>query len=119
MSKRNVVHLEIFADDRLATARFYCDLFGWDHRDFAENDYSTLATGNEEIAIGIGQRTAEQPGATTFYIESDDLAADLKAVEAAGGTMIVPPMEVPGVGSMAFFTDPSGNIMALGKFLPM
>ncbi|GAB4574622.1 MAG: hypothetical protein Kow0077_22130 [Anaerolineae bacterium] len=113
---RKIVHLEIFADDRLETARFYADLFGWEVQDYADMSYTMLNTPNQEMGIGIGQRTAEQPGMTTFYIESEDLQADLEAIKAKGGQVVVEPMDVPGVGSMAFFTDPSGNIMALGKF---
>jgi predicted enzyme related to lactoylglutathione lyase len=119
MAKRKVVWLEIFTDDRTKTAKFYADLFGFEIQDFPDMNYTTLSTGNEETGIGIGQRTADNPGATTIYIESSNLEADLKAIEAKGGQVVIPPMEVPNVGRMAFFTDPGGNMMALGDFIQM
>lgn len=118
MTKRKIVHLEFNARDRAALGRFYADLFGWEVRDFPDMDYTTLNTGNEELGIGIGQVTEQNPPLITWYIESTDLAADLKAIEARGGTVVEPLIDVPGVGQMAYFTDPAGNFMALGKFLP-
>jgi len=32
---------------------------------------------------------------THFYIETDDVAASLKKVEAEGGKMVVPPVKIP------------------------
>lgn len=116
---RKIVHLEIFASDRLQIAQFYADLFGWEVRDFADMNYTMLDISEDEVGIGIGQATDEEPGATTFYIDSEDLAADLEAIKAKGGTVVVEPMEVPGVGKMAFFKDPAGNMMALAKFEDM
>lgn len=113
---RKIVHHEIFADDRLQTAQFYADLFGWEVRDFADMNYTMVDIDEDAPGIGIGQRSAENPGATTFYIDSEDLAADLEAIKVKGGTVVVEPMEVPGVGTMAFFADPAGNLMAIAKF---
>ena len=116
---RNIVHLEIFAKNRVDLANFYADLFGWEVQDFADMNYTMLNIAKDAPGIGIGQATEENPGATTFYIDSSDLAADLEAIKAKGGTVIVEPMEVPGVGTMAFFQDPAGNLMAIANFLPM
>ncbi len=120
MAKRKVVWLEIFADDRGELAGFYTELFGFDFKDYPDMNYTTLSTGNgdEGFGIGIGQRTEENPGVTTIYIESGDLEADLAAIKGKGGTVVEESMEVPGVGRMAFFKDPGGNFMALGDFTP-
>ena len=99
MPQRKIAWLEMSAPNRLQTAQFYADIFGLELKDYPDMRYTTLATGNADLGIGIGQPTEENPGGTYFYFESDDL-------------------EVPNVGSMAFFRDPGGNIMALGKFIP-
>jgi predicted enzyme related to lactoylglutathione lyase len=114
---RKVVHLELYADDRPATAKFYAELFGWGLRDFPDMGYTTLATGSEETGVGIGTRSAESPAGPVLYIESVDLQADLQAIVAQGGKAVDEPMEIPGVGTIAFFKDPAGNLMALGKFI--
>ena len=37
-------------------------------------------------------------------------------IEAAGGTILAPPMEIPGVGWMALFRDPNGNHMGMFQY---
>jgi predicted enzyme related to lactoylglutathione lyase len=118
MAKRNIVHLEISAKDRLALANFYADLFGWEVRDFADMNYTTLGIGNKETGLGIMNATDEAPGGVSFYIESTDLEGDLAAIVKKGGEVLMPRMDVEGVGSMAFFRDPAGNVLALGDFIP-
>lgn len=116
MSGRRVVHLELTGSDRLASARFYAELFGWEMKDYPDMQYTTLNTGNQEIGIGIGPASNGQTSPPTFYIESADLEADLQAIRAAGGEVVEEVLHVPGVGSMAYFKDPAGNLIALGKF---
>ncbi len=116
MAGRKVVHLEIFGRERMASAQFYADLFGWEVRDYPDMQYTMLRTGNQEIGIGVGQASDGQPALPTFYIESTDLQADLQAIRNKGGIVVEEPFEVPGVGWLAFFKDPAGNLIALGKF---
>ena len=118
MPQRKIAWLEMSAPNRLQTAQFYADIFGLELKDYPDMRYTTLATGNADLGIGIGQPTEENPGGTYFYFESDDLEADLEAIKRKGGQVVAEPFEVPNVGSMAFFRDPGGNIMALGKFIP-
>jgi hypothetical protein len=54
-----------------------------------------------------------KPGDVMVYIDSPDIEADLKKIEAAGGKLKVPKTEIPGQGWFAFFEDPTGNIVAL------
>ena len=51
---------------------------------------------------------------TRFYIETDDVAASLQKVEAKGGKVIVPPVEIPS-GTFAWFADVEGNTVGLWK----
>lgn len=78
--------------------------------------YTNVVTGN--TSMGILQATDERPGVVAFYIESEDIDADLLAVKNAGGTVVVPKVEIPGVGYQAWFRDLDGNILALGQFTP-
>lgn len=117
MAKRSIVHLEIAAKDRLALANFYADLFEWEVQDFADMNYTMLGIGNKEAGLGIMNATDGAPGGVAFYIESTDLEGDLAAIVEKGGEVFMPRMDVEGVGSMAFFKDPAGNVLALGDFL--
>jgi len=113
MTKRNIVHVEIPAADTAKAAQFYQALFGWKTtRDEALN-YTLW-----EPADGPGggfNLLGEQvkPGDVLIYIDSDDIAADLKRVGELGGTVINQKMEIPGVGWFGMFKDPTGNTIAL------
>jgi predicted enzyme related to lactoylglutathione lyase len=51
-----------------------------------------------------------------FYVEVDDPAAYLQRVESLGGTVVVPPTELPDFGlTFAFFADPEGHVVGLSK----
>ena len=50
----------------------------------------------------------------TFSV--DDLAAALSAVEAGGGTVVMPATAIDGVGELAFVTDPGGTVLGLMRF---
>ena len=48
-------------------------------------------------------------------MQVEDLQAALESVQALGGKTLVPPVEVPGQGSFAWFADPDGNTIGLRK----
>jgi predicted enzyme related to lactoylglutathione lyase len=114
MSQRSIVHIEIPSADPTAAAEFYSKLFGWEYNSVPEFDYATFATENTG---GGFPRVSDmyRQGDVVVYIESDDLEADLERIEAHGGKAVGEPMEVPGFGWFAFFTDPTGNRLALWK----
>lgn len=117
--KRAIVHIEIPAANREATAKFYSELFGWEYEHTEQPvPYTTFQTGS--VAGGFTEpRDDFKVGQPLLYIESDDIVADLKRIEAKGGKKVGESMDVPTVGTLAFFTDPTGNSMALFKGLPM
>ena len=45
----------------------------------------------------------------------DDVQAALDKVGKLGGTTAMPPMDVPDGPTIAFFTDPAGNVVGLMK----
>jgi predicted enzyme related to lactoylglutathione lyase len=56
----------------------------------------------------MGHMQAGQPTVWATYISVADADATAAKVKAAGGSVIVEPMDVMDIGRMAFFTDPSG-----------
>jgi len=119
MGKRSIVHIEIPSADRDATANFYNALFGWEYQHTEmPSPYTTFSTGN--IGGGFTEpRDDFKVGQPLLYVESDDVAADLKKAVSLGGKKVSDPMEIPTVGTMAIFTDPTGNPIALFKGTPM
>ncbi len=51
----------------------------------------------------------------TFYVEVGDIPACLARAESLGGKTMVPPVEVPEMGTFAWFADLDGNIIGLWK----
>lgn len=118
-----VVHFEIHAADPERAARFYETLFGWTCRKWeGPMPYWLIMTGPDDqpgIHGGLTIRQGPAPvggqGVNAFVctveVESvDDLVA---RVPAAGGAIALPKMPVPGVGWLAYFTDPEGNLFGV------
>lgn len=114
MGKRAIIHLEIPAEDRDATARFYREVFGWSFTHVDESmsyPYTLFMTDN--IGGGYAQVGELQPGDVIVYVESADIEADLRKIEELGGKTVVPRTEITDVGWFAIFSDPTGNKLAL------
>ena len=109
-----VVHVEILGADGPRLQRFYSDLFGWKITlNPVGYGYVPLApTPPVTLTGGIGPSAQGRPLAV-FYVKVDDPAAILKRVEALGGRVVVPPVDVPGGLTFARFADPEGNVIGI------
>jgi predicted enzyme related to lactoylglutathione lyase len=112
-----VVHFEIGCRNRDQLTQFYAKLFDWQMQ-----PYGPAAMIDTGAAAGInGHITALGHEPHTYvlvYVQVDDLAASLTSAEALGGKTLVPPTEVPGMGSFAWIADPEGNTIGLWKPVP-
>ncbi len=89
---------------------FYRALFGWEFRSAGPEagGYGFFQLDGRTAAGGM-QTTPEQgPPAWTVYFQSRDADATAKAVEQAGGSVLVPPDDVMGEGRMAILADHAG-----------
>jgi uncharacterized protein len=107
--------IDLSSADPAASREFYSKLFGWNvevNPDPQYGGYALAKVGGKDVA-GIGPKMmAEAPTAWSVYIGTSD-AKELSArVKAAGGNVIVEPMEVGGQGVMAVYADPSGAIIS-------
>ena len=111
-----VVHFEIIGKDAVRLQKFYADLFSWKIGDPMPEMgmYALVDAGSSGLAGGIGQ---EPDGSTrvTVYVQVPDLQATLDQAVAMGGKVAMPPMEIPGVVTMAQLADPAGNVIGLVK----
>lgn len=109
-----VVHFEIHGKKGPDLAKFYEELFDWKVEGAqVPNGYYGLVSGSEG-GIGGGIAENEEGSKVTVYIQVPDLDAKLKEIEAAGGKVLHPPEEIPGV-TFALFADPEGNAIGLVK----
>lgn len=119
MGKR-VLQIEFHMDKPSETAKWYGQLFDWEIQEWPQFEYTTARWHDDVPGAGFGGAAEGFPnGSICIYIESDDVQADLDRVIAAGGTLVSPPMDLPGVGTMGFFRDPAGVVTGLLKPVPM
>ena len=109
-----VVHVEILGADAPRLQRFYAELFGWKITlNPVGYGYVPVApTQPVTLTGGIGSSPQGQPLAV-FYVKVDDPVAILKKVEALGGRVVVPPVDVPGGITFARFADLEGNVIGI------
>jgi predicted enzyme related to lactoylglutathione lyase len=119
MESHQIVHIEFSAKDRKALSAFYANVFGWEIEDIDQMDYTTFKAG-DGLGGGFFPVTETMvPGTTIIYIGTDDVTVSLKAVEKAGGSIVVPESDIPNFGKFGLFRDPQGNLVGLFKAFPM
>jgi predicted enzyme related to lactoylglutathione lyase len=107
-----IVHFEIPADNPERAADFYKKAFGWEFQKWGgPTDYWLANTGPaSEPGINGGIMRKPHPGAVVCNtLDVKSLEYSIKAVESAGGKMVVPKMAVPGIGWSAYGVDTEGN----------
>ncbi|HEX6499399.1 MAG TPA: VOC family protein [Micromonosporaceae bacterium] len=106
--------------DLHASRQFYQALFGWEPRVSTEPEaagYTIFHRDGLSVA-GVGAlMSAQQPPAWVTYIATDSAKECASRVEAAGGTVLLPPLDVLKSGRMAMFADPTGA--AFGVWEPL
>ena len=102
--------VDLGTPDLAGSTQFYSKLFGWDADEpVAEAGGYTLLRQNGKVVAGIGPIMMEgQPTAWSTYVCTEDADETAAKVQAAGGKVIAPPMQVMNQGKMAVFQDPTG-----------
>jgi predicted enzyme related to lactoylglutathione lyase len=107
-----VGHMAINADDVDTTRAFYESVCGWHFQAWGPPGFyrAELPGG---FTVAIQQRRELVPGSPPVGVEAtvmvDDVAACIERAESAGGQVLMPPTQIPGVGTVAFVADPGGN----------
>ena len=102
---------DLMTTDTAAAARFYGDVVGWTtSRMDAPGDYTLW---HAEDGAGVGGMMALPEGMPagpgwSVYFHVADVDATIVAVETAGGSVVMPPQDVPGAGRFAMVADPQG-----------
>lgn len=105
-------HLEISTNDLAATKAFLTEVFNWQIDAWMDNYEGFLAPGG--FMGGLRPKMPEEPAPQTVpYLIVDDLEARMAAVEAAGGTIVVPIQTVPNAGRFFWFLAPGGVQLAV------
>jgi uncharacterized protein len=116
-----VVHFEVHAEDPDRAIAFYSHVLQWKFTRWAgPQDYWLIETGPASepgINGGMVRRRGIIDGqaviAYVCTVEVPSLDECLERVRAAGGTMALEKMPVPGVGWLAYAKDTEGNIFGM------
>lgn len=106
-------HFAINADDVPRARAFYEKVFGWNFTPWGPPGfYQVRNAGAGLIGALQGRRKIEDtamPGMELSF-GVDDIEAVIAAIEANGGTVLMKPYLIEGVGKLIFFKDTEGNI---------
>jgi hypothetical protein len=108
---------ELTTTDPAAARAFYGQVIGWKSEDVGQGAYWTFNTDEGGVA-GLAALTADSAAplpAWTGYVKVDDVDDYTSLFTAAGGTVVRPPAEIPGIGRSATVTDPQGAALVLFK----
>lgn len=115
----NFVWYELMTSDAAAATRFYSDVVGWKAADagMPGMSYTLLSVGETQIA-GLMKLTDDMcaagvPPCWTGYVGVADVDAQATRIVKAGGTLHMPPTDIPGVGRFASFADPQGASLCI------
>lgn len=100
------------ADDARA---FFAELFAWEYNLSGPEagNYATATLRGQEV-VGIQpQQNPSQPIGWTTYLATEDINKTVDLASQAGGSVLLPPMEVMGLGHLAVVADPTGGAFGL------
>jgi len=108
--------IDLASTDVEASKAFYTALFGWEANPVPDPEAGgyTLFTLRGKQVAGVGPvMTPGQPPAWMTYINESDADGTVKKITDAGGSLVMPPMDVMDQGRMALFADPAGAVLGI------
>jgi len=111
-----VVQFEIGCRDVEKAGAFYSALFGWTVGE-VHGTTAAIDTGSGRGVPGAFTALGHEPHRYVHvYVEVEDVDTIVDRAKAAGGDMVVGPLDIPGgspYGRFAWITDPEGNTIGL------
>jgi hypothetical protein len=114
------VWYELATTDVEAAKAFYIDVVGWDTAASMPGSVYTLFTAGDTPVAGLSKllASAQKAGAAPQwrgYVGVDDVDAAARRVKKLGGTVLMPPTDVPNVSRLSVIADPQMATLALIK----
>jgi uncharacterized protein len=111
-----VVHFELPSTNISKSKKFYEDVLGWKFTKYGGPvEYWLVDTGDPKtpgINGGLGG-AANEFKATVNTVEVENIDEVLKKVLANGGKIIMPKDTIPGVGQLAYVSEPGGAVFGI------
>ncbi len=109
------IWFDLSSSDPDRMSEFYASVFGWTYEVTGKEfeHYVMFRHQGQDVAGLMRKPDEAMPDAWNIYLQSDDAEATVNKVRAAGGTVIMPSMDVNGIGNMAFVQDPAGAFVGV------
>lgn len=107
--------VDLMTSDTAKAKEFYSTLLGWTFDDASDDygNYITCQSDGHKVAGMMANPGTGAPDGWNTYISTQDAHATVEAATGAGGTVLMPVMEVPEQGVMAMIADPAGAVFGL------
>jgi predicted enzyme related to lactoylglutathione lyase len=107
---------ELLPSDPEAAKRFYGGVIGWGTAPVGDAGYEMWINGDLPLG-GVMRQPPAMPGRAAWfgYVKVSDVETTAAQVVAAGGSVDVPPTDIPGAGRFALLLDPQGAAFAIRR----
>ncbi|HYY28640.1 MAG TPA: VOC family protein [Chthoniobacterales bacterium] len=113
---------ELITTDPEAAKEFYTRLFGWTAEEWpmGEFKYLIVKSGGKEIGgiMPVPEQAKGMNPTWGAYVTVDDVDAIAAEAQKLGGTLCVPPKDIPSVGRFTVIQDPQGAMIAAITYAP-
>lgn len=109
---------ELVTTDQARSGAFFGRLFGWTRKEVDAGPfgiYTVFQKDGEDVA-GMMNPTPDTPSEGSYwhsYIAVEDVERCAQQAASLGGSVVVPPHDVPDVGRICIVADPTGAIAHL------
>lgn len=92
---------------------FYRRVFGWTSKAMemgGGNVYNVISSDGRDLGGVMAPNQPGQPSAWMGYVSVRNVDAATRAAQGAGGTVLMPPTDIPNVGRFSVIADPLGAV---------
>jgi predicted enzyme related to lactoylglutathione lyase len=113
---------ELMTTDPAAAKKFYTELFGWELQEMSmpHMQYTVVKAGGAPIGGIMSMPPNLPPGVPPnwgAYVTVPDIDATAKKALALGGSILMPPTDIPNVGRFAVIRDAQGAVLSAITYL--
>jgi uncharacterized protein len=115
----SLAFVELASGHPNTTRNFLGKVFGWRFRSvqMPAGEYLSFRTPGGGQG-GLRPTRPGEPPSSLSYVRVKDLDAARRKIERAGGRLVLPRVDVPGMGSFFWFQVPGGPVMACWQDAP-
>jgi len=109
--------VDLMTSDVSGARKFYGELLGWDAEEAQEKfgGYFNFTKDGGRMAGCMPKMQADLPDVWSVYLTTEDAKQTVDAAVAKGSQVLVEPMDVDTLGTMAVVTDPTGAAIGMWK----